>query len=389
VSFEPALQHGSGLCGYRIGDVNDDPVEESTSYSPAGPEHITTKTMMRSIMKSIKKPSTKTKKGRAKKNELSMVNPNAAGIDIGSDAHWIAVPEDRDERPVRKFECFTADLHKLADWLSRCGIKTVAMESTGVYWIPLFQILESRGFDVKLVNARHVKNVPGRKTDVEDCQWIQQVHSYGLLSASFRPEEKICILRSYWRHRENLVRYAAQHIQHMQKALSQMNIQLNNVIRDISGLTGMTIIHAILGGERDTVKLAKMKNFRVHSSVEKIAKSLEGDYREEHLFALRQSVELYKYYQTKIHDCDNQIENYLNQLEKEDITEDMIETKTIQKKKNEPDFDLRKHLHQLYGVDFTKIPGLGVVTVQTIAAEVGLDHSRLVYVRITKLREER
>ena len=188
----------------------------------------------------------KRKSVKKRRKSFKVINPNAAGIDIGSTHHYVAVPEDRDENPVRCFECFTSDLHKLADWLKKCKIKTVAMESTGVYWIPVFQILVVRGFDVKLVNARHVKNVSGRKTDVKDCQWLQQLHTYGLLSGSFRPDDIICILRSYVRHRDNLIQCASQHIQRMQKALTQMNIQLHKVLSDITGATGMKIIKAII-----------------------------------------------------------------------------------------------------------------------------------------------
>jgi transposase len=185
---------------------------------------------------------------RKKNPSFSVVHPNAAGIDIGSSEHWVAVPKDRDEKNVRCFKCFTHDLHALAQWLKACGIETVAMESTGVYWIPVFQILESYDFEVKLVNAKHVKNVPGRKTDVSDCQWLQQLHSFGLLTGSFRPEDSICVLRSYWRHRDNLVSSTTAHVQHMQKALTQMNVQLHKVISDITGVTGMRIIKAILEG---------------------------------------------------------------------------------------------------------------------------------------------
>ena len=217
---------------------------------------------------------------------LPMLNVNAAGIDIGSEEHWVAVPIDRDDHPVRSFRCFTADLYAMAQWLKECRIDTVAMESTGVYWIPLFQILETHGFEVKLVNARHVKNVPGRKTDVLDCQWLQRLHTYGLLNGSFRPDDQVCVLRSYWRHRDNLVRYASAHILHMQKALSEMNIQLHKVIADITGVTGMRIIRAILAGERDPSILANMRDSRIQSSVDAIIKSLEGDYRREHLLPL-------------------------------------------------------------------------------------------------------
>lgn len=230
-------------------------------------------------MKKNDKKKVKSRKKRSKKrdlNSLPTLNINAAGIDIGSEEHWVAVPEGRDESPVRRFGCFTSDLHAMADWLKRCGIDTVAMESTGVYWVALFQILETQGFDVKLVNARHVKNVPGRKTDVEDCQWVQQLHTYGLLSGSFRPDDSICVLRSYWRHRDNLIRYAAAHVQHMQKALTEMNIQLHKVISDITGVTGMRIIRAILDGERNLVKLAQMKDPRIKNLKKPLLKLLRG-----------------------------------------------------------------------------------------------------------------
>jgi len=317
------------------------------------------------------------KKQKKQPKSFSIINPDAAGIDIGSAEHWVAVPADRDQHPVRKFKCFTADLHNMADWLNKCGIKTIAMESTGVYWIPAFQILESRGFEVKLVNAKHVKNVPGRKTDVLDCQWLQRLHCFGLLSGSFRPENSICVLRSYWRHRDNLIRYAAGHVQHMQKALTEMNIQLHKVISDIAGLTGMRIIRAILEGERDTVKLANMKHGRIRSSTNEIAKSLEGDYRSEHLFALKQAVELYDFYQKQISACDQQIEDYLIQFDsKLDLDAHPIPpTKRKHRKPqgNEPHFDLRTHLYRITGVDFTQIDGLNALSVQNIISEVGLD----------------
>ena len=219
------------------------------------------------------------RRGRPKRKrvQVEVVNPNAAGIDVGSEVHYVAVPPDRDPEPVQSFKCFTVDLNELADWLERCGIETVAMESTGVYWIPLYQILEARGFEVILVNARHVKNVPGRKTDVLDCQWLGQLHTYGLLRGSVRPEDHICVLRSYIRQRDNLIKSAGAHIQRMQKALEQMNIQLHKVITDITGVTGMRIIEAILGGERDSIKLARLKHPCAKSGHETIAKSLEGD----------------------------------------------------------------------------------------------------------------
>lgn len=308
---------------------------------------------------------------------FAVMNPNAAGIDVGSAEHWVAVPEDRDNQPVRSFKCFTADLHAMADWLKTCAIQTVVMESTGVYWIPLYQLLERRGFDVKLVNARHVKNVPGRKTDVSDCQWLQRLHTYGLLSGSFRPEDSMCVLRSFWRHRDTLVRYASSHVQHMQKALTEMNIQLHKVISDITGLTGMRIIRAILAGERDLVTLAHMRDYRIKSSAEQIAKALEGEYRQEHLFALQQAVELYDVYQQKIQACDRQIEHYLTQLDsKIDLTCNPLPASTKRNKTpkgNAPHFDLRTHLYRISGADFTQIDGLDAVSVHTILSEVGLD----------------
>jgi transposase len=305
------------------------------------------------------------------------INANAAGIDIGSEEHWVAVPEDRDDQPVRKFGCFTSDLYALADWLKKCNIETVAMESTSVYWIPLFQVMERRGFEVKLVNARHVKHVPGRKTDAQDCQWLQQLHTFGLLSGSFRPEDSICVLRSYCRHRENLIQYASAHIQHMQKALIQMNLQLHKVISDISGLTGMRIIKAILAGERNSLTLAKMRDPRVKNSPETIAKALEGDYRQEHLFALKQAVEAYEIYQSQIRDCDREIEAHLVKLDSkvDDKNLPPSRKKNQKPKGNAPHFDLRGHLYRISGVDFTQIQGLDASSVYTILSEVGLDPS--------------
>jgi len=322
----------------------------------------------------MRRKKVKEKKGGS---SFSIINPNAAGIDIGSSEHWVAVPEDRDEHSTRPFGCFTQDLNTLADWLTECGITTVAMESTGVYWIPLFQVLEARDFEVKLVNARHVKNVPGRKTDVSDCRWIQRLHTYGLLSGSFRPDDTICVLRSYWRHRENLVRYASGHVQHMQKALTEMNVQLHKVISDITGVTGIKIIEAILRGERDTQALAQLKNPHIKSSEETIAKALAGDYRREHLFALRQAFELYFFYKQQIEACDREIETYLHDLDSRiDVESHPLHTlkRGNQKpQRNEPRFDLRTHLYRISGVDFTRIDGLHVITVQTILSEVGLN----------------
>ncbi|MBT9141547.1 MAG: hypothetical protein DDT30_02147 [Dehalococcoidia bacterium] len=323
---------------------------------------------------STKKHEAKQPKGR---KSFPIINPNAAGIDIGSGEHYVAVPEDRDDQPIRKFGCFTSDIEAMADWLGECRIDTVVMESTGVYWIPTFQILETRGFQVILVNARQVANVPGRKTDVSDCEWLQRLHTYGLLSGSFRPDDSVCVLRSYWRHRDNLIRYASAHIQHMQKALTEMNIQLHKVISDITGVTGMRIIGAIIDGERELVKLAEMKDHRIKSSADTIARALQGDYRQEHLFALKQALQLYEFYQQQIAECDREIEAYLRQFDsKVDLESNPLppNKKTRRKPyKNEPDFDLRTHLYRIAGVDFTQIDGLDVTTVQTILSEVGLD----------------
>ena len=249
---------------------------------------------------------------------LTITHPNAAGIDIGSASHFVAVPPDRDDEPVREFPSFTVDLNALADWLKACGVDTVAMESTGVYWIPLFELLESRGFTVLLVNARHVKNVSGRKSDVLDCQWLQQLMTYGLLSGAFRPADQVCVLRSLWRQRAMLLKSQARHVQHMQKALTQMNIQLANVISDVVGETGQKILRAIVAGERDGQVLGSMKNVRIRASVEDIAKSLHGNWRAEHLFALKQALALFDFIGTQLAECDREIEQQLQSLQAHD-----------------------------------------------------------------------
>ena len=310
-----------------------------------------------------------------------IIHENAAGIDIGAEASYVAVPADRDAQPVRRFGCFTQDLHQLADWLLACQIQTVAMESTGVYWVPLFQVLEQRGFTVCLVNARHVKTVPGRKSDVQDCQWLQKLHTYGLLSASFRPEDEICVLRSYWRHRETLIGKAATCVQQMHKALEQMNIQLHKVISDITGQTGLAIMDAILAGQRDPKQLAALKDPRIRSSHTRIAKALQGDYRAEHLFVLSQALATYRFHQDQILACDQEIETYLSRLsDRTDETKTHLRPKAHTRTKkagtNAPTFDLRSHLYRISGVDFTQIEGLNVLTVQTILSEVGLDASK-------------
>jgi transposase len=266
----------------------------------------------------------------------------------------------------------------LADWLQACGVRTVAMEFTGVFWIPLFQILETRGFEVCLVNARHVKHVPGRKTDIADCQWLQYLHAVGLLTASFRPAQTICGLRSLLRHRESLIQAAAAHVQRMQKALDQMNLQLHHVISDITGLTGLAIIDAILAGERDATTLAALRNWRVHASEETIRKALVGDYRPEHVFTLRQSLGAYRYYQQLVAECDIEIERHLAALPdaKSGVVAPSAPSGRRKPRGNEPDFDLRTHLHRIFGVDLTTVPGINVLTAHTLLTEVGPDLSK-------------
>src|SRR5262249_9337325 len=305
---------------------------------------------------------------------------NAAGIDVGSTEMYVAVPPDRDAQSVRHFATFTSDLIRLAEWLKQCGITSVAMESTSVFWIPLFQILEDRGFRVCLVNARHVKNVPGRKTDVADCQWLQYLHSVGLLRASHRPKQAICAIRSVWRHREGRIQMAALRPQHIQKALDQMNIQLHHVTSDITGVTGLAIIDAILDGERDSHKLARLRDRRIKASEQTVAEALVGDYRAEHLFVLRQSLKAYRQYQQWIVDCDREIEKQLKQLEgKNDTVQQALGgPKEIRRKPqgNEVHFDLRSQLYRVFGVDLTEVPGISSLTAHVLLTEVGPDLSR-------------
>jgi transposase len=305
------------------------------------------------------------------------MRPNAAGIDIGATEIYVAVPADRDAENVRSFPTFTQDLYKLADWLNRCRVETVAMESTGVYWIPLFQILEERGFEVCLVNARHVKNVPGRRTDVSDCQWLQFLHSVGLLRASYRPEQEVCAVRSLLRHRESLVQMGATHVNHMQKALDQMNLQLHHVISDITGLTGLAIVDSILGGERDPFVLARLRHERIKASEEVIAKSLVGDYRTEHLFMLRQSLMAYRSYQQLIEDCDREIRRALDEF-KPPATPTGDAEPPAPKTTRAPSADagLRSELKRVIGVDLTKIPGIRTGIAQTLLGEIGPDFTK-------------
>jgi transposase len=302
---------------------------------------------------------------------LTITHPNAAGIDIGSVSHFVAVPPDRDNEPVREFPSFTVDLDAMADWLKACDVDTVAMESTGVYWIPLFELLESRGFTVLLVNARHVKNVSGRKSDVLDCQWLQQLMTYGLLSGAFRPAEGVCALRALWRQRGMLLRSQGQHVQHMQKALTQMNIQLTNVISDVVGETGQKILRAIVAGERDSQVLAAMKNVRIRASADEIAKSLQGNWRAEHLFALKQALAMFDFIGMQLAECDREIEQQLQSLQAHDG--EPTKGKKRGRARNAPKFDLRTQLFRMCGVDLTRIDGIDVTTALAVISETGAD----------------
>src|SRR6266568_4729339 len=320
------------------------------------------------------------KKGKQTKpipDNMLIIHPHAAGIDVGAEEHWVCVPADRDAQPVQKFSAFTCDLHRLADWLTACRVTTVAMESTGVYWIPLFQILAARGFAVALVNARHVKHVPGRpKTDRFDGRWLQKLHRYGLLAPSFRPPEDICQLRSLLRHRDNLIQMTVKHMQHMHKALDQMHLHLHHVMSDVTGVTGMRMLRAIVAGERDPHTLAQYRDYRITSSPDTIAKALEGDDRPAHVFPLTQSLALYDCTQQHIAACDQEMERVLGTFESlVDLADHPLPPPTTshrQPQRNEPAFDLRSHLYRITGVDLTPVPGLQAMTIHLVLAEVGL-----------------
>jgi transposase len=324
---------------------------------------------------------------KGKKTKLkSVIEPpkiraDAAGIDISPEVIYVAVAPGQDARPIRHFGTFTGELYRIANWLKACGVKTVAMESTGVYWIPLYQVLDERGFEVYLVNARHYKNVPGRKTDVCDSAWLQYLHAVGLLQGSFRPAQEICAFRTLMRHRAALVEAASKHVQHMQKALDQMNVQIHRVLSDLTGVSGMAIIDAILKGERDGHRLAALRDGRVKASEEEIVAALEGDYRAEHLFTLKQSVESYRHYQTLIDECDRQMRADLDKLdgggsgagEGGAAQEPPATRKTMRTAEDE---DLRKKFYRIVGVDLTAIPGINIGTVEVFLGEVGPDLSR-------------
>ncbi len=308
---------------------------------------------------------------------LPRLNPHAAGLDIGSAEIWVAVPADRAAPSTRVFETFTPDLHALAEWLTECRIETVVMESTGIYWIPVFEILEAQGFQVQVVNARHVKNVPGRKSDEKDCQWLQRLHTYGLLNGSFRPDGELCAVRAYLRQRASLLEYRAAHIQHLQKALLQMNVQLTQVLSDITGETGLAIIRRIVAGDRDPVRLAQLRDPRCRHSTDELAKALTGNYRAEHVFALQQALDLYDIYTDKVRECDRELEQQFSGMKPrhdQGILPPLDgRDKRDSHSKNAPAYDARTLLYHLVGVDLCAITGMNEITVQQALTETGTD----------------
>jgi transposase len=323
------------------------------------------------------------RKQRKRLEDFEIVHPNAAGLDIGAAEIYGCVPPNRVGETVRHFGTCTPDLKRLADWLVANQVDTVAMESTGVYWIPVFEVLEARGLKVYLVNARHVKHVPGRKSDVQDCQWLQKWHAVGLLSASFRPDAEMCALRAYLRHRATLLANRAAQVLHMPKALHQMNVQLDQVLTDMTGETGMTIVRAIVGGERDGLILAQWRDPHCKSSPETLAKALTGTWKPEHLFVLKQSLELYDVYTQQVATCDAQLEQQYATMRPRwtGATEPLSTAASAQrrrkrKNKNSPPFDVDAALYRLTGVDIAAVGGIGPVLAQTILAEIGTDMSK-------------
>lgn len=315
-----------------------------------------------------------TSKGKPARGKLEVLHPDAAGIDVGGTAHYVAVPNEAAVESVRQFGVYTRDLHALADWLRTCGVKNVAMESTGVYWIPLYELLESRGFEVMLVDARQVKNVSGRKSDVLDCQWLQQLLSYGLLKAAFRPQDQFCQLREFSRLRTRLLVDQGRSVQHMQKAMTLMNIQLSQAISDVAGVTGQKIVRAILAGERNPMVLAAYRDSRIKASEEEIAASLQGTWKAEHLLALKQAMGRYDFFAEQLQECDQQIEAVMQQLQAH--TKELAKGKKRSKAKNAPKFNLRERLLKMCGVDVTRIDGIDETTALNVVSEVGTDLSR-------------
>lgn len=322
----------------------------------------------------------KTRARRPRRSSVSVlerINPNAAGIDCGATTHVVAVPPDRDDEPVRSFRTFTTDLHDLADWLIACRVTSVALESTGVFWIPVDEILEARGLAVHLVNARHVRNLPGRKSDVSDAEWLRDLHSFGLLRASFRPTAAIVTLRTYMRHRQTLGELAAMHIQRMQKALVQMNLQLPFVLSDITGLTGLAMIRAIVAGERDPARLASYRHRRCRATVAEMEAALTGHYQPELVFTLQQNLALYDACEQHITACDHAIEAHARALTTTIADPGPLPTARAARQRLEPAFDVRAVLHHMTGgVDLTQIDGIGAHTALKILAEIGTDMRR-------------
>ncbi|MGQ0735501.1 MAG: IS110 family transposase [Acidobacteriota bacterium] len=319
-------------------------------------------------------------KPRTSPAALERLHPDAAGIDCGSAEHFVAVPPDRDATPVRSFATFTGDLHRLADWLTACRVTHVAMEATGVYWIPVFEILEARGFQVILVNARHVKNLPGRKSDVSDCEWLRDLHILGLLRGSFRPADAIVVLRGYLRHRATLIDSTGALVQRMQKALVQMNVQLPLVVSDIMGVTGLRILRDIVAGHRDPQQLAQHRDYRCRASEAEIVAALTGNYRAEQVFVLQQNLELFDMYQQQLASCDTAIEAHLAPLAATTAPPPSAlpaaRRRPNAREKNEPRFDLRTPLHQLTGVDLSQIDGIGPYNALRLLSEIGTDMTR-------------
>lgn len=327
------------------------------------------------------KDNTKAKRtSRGRRGARHQVNRHAAGIDCGASAHYVAVDIDAAQPSVRRFESFTTALHQLADWLQACAIETVAMESTGVYWVALYEILEARGLEVVLVNARHIKHVPGRKSDVQDCQWLQELHRYGLLRASFRPSGEIAALRAYLRHREQLVRSAGDQVRRMQKALVQMNLHLSGVISDITGQTGMRMLRDIVAGQHDPKHLAKHRDRRCRASTQELEAALTGHYQPEHLLALRHHLALYDAYQAQLGECDQAVEAYLRCLG--EAHEPPAQALPAPRRRfkvgadNAPSFDVRPLLYQLTGADLTQIDGIGPHAALRLVSEIGTDMHR-------------
>jgi transposase len=328
--------------------------------------------------------------------QMPVIHPHAAGIDVGATAHWVCVPEDsvaEDQSPIREFGACTRDLDELVEWLLKCGVKTVAMESTSVYWIPLFQKLEAAGLEVLLVNARHVRHVPGRKSDCKDCQWLQRLHSYGLLNGSFRPTDDICRVRTLMRHRDNLTRACGQQVQHMQKALNHMNIHLHHAVSTITGETGLRILDAILAGERDPKKFVQLRDAQItRSTPEEMAAALTGDWRQEELFVLRQSLENYRHLLKQMDQCEAEVEKALAKVvanpatvEESDRPQNPPPANPDQPKRKKFRIlkagtglkrDLREELTRICGVDLTQVTGLNLLGVLILVSEIGVDMSR-------------